>query len=110
MPLAGGIEFGETGAQAITRELKEEINATAIGVHYLGLVEDIFTWAGNERHELYVVYEVDVAERHVYESEEIPVVEPDGTRYLARWRELSDFRRGARLVPDGLLELIGASR
>jgi ADP-ribose pyrophosphatase YjhB (NUDIX family) len=106
VPLAGGIEFSETGAQAIARELEEEIAATATAVRYLGLLEDVFDWAGQRRHELYLVYEVELRERAVYEAGEVPVVEPDGTRYVARWRPLADFRGAARLVPDGLLELI----
>ena len=106
VPLAGGIEFGETGAQAIARELGEEIGATPTRVDYLGLIEDIFQWAGEKRHELYLVYDVDVAERHIYERRAIDVVEPDGTSYQARWRSLSEFEDGARLVPAGILELI----
>ena len=108
VPLAGGIEFGETGADAIARELREEIGATATSVRYLGLLEDIFEWAGERRHELFLVYEVELAERHVYETDEVDVTEPDGTRYLARWRPLGEFRGEARLVPDGLLDLLDA--
>jgi ADP-ribose pyrophosphatase YjhB (NUDIX family) len=106
VPLAGGIEFGETGARAIARELHEEIGATPTRIRYLGLLEDIFDWAGETRHELYLVYDVDLSDRAVYEAEEVSVVEPDGTSYRARWRSLSEFSTSARLVPDGLLELI----
>jgi 8-oxo-dGTP pyrophosphatase MutT (NUDIX family) len=104
--LAGGIEFGETGADAIRRELEEEIGATATRVDYLGLLEDIYDWNGRKRHELYLVYAVDLAERVMYETEEIEVDEGDGDVYRARWRSLSEFRGSARLVPDGLLDLI----
>jgi ADP-ribose pyrophosphatase YjhB (NUDIX family) len=106
VPLAGGIEFGETGEAAIVRELAEEIGATVTRVRYLGLLEDIFVWAGQKRHELYLVYDVEVADRALYEATEVTVVEPDGTSYPARWRSLSGFGARSRLVPDGLLDLI----
>jgi ADP-ribose pyrophosphatase YjhB (NUDIX family) len=109
VPLCGGIEFGETGEQAIARELDEEIGATATHICYLGLFEDIFDWAGQKRYELYLVFDVDLADRVIYEAAEVEVVEPDGTSYPARWRSLSEFTSSARLVPDGLLELIQTS-
>src|SRR5919201_3878226 len=104
VPLAGGIEFGETGAQAIARELEEEIGAAPTRISFLGLLEDIFDWAGQKRHELYLVYDVELGDRAVYDADELQVVEPDGTTYPARWRALSEFASGARLVPDGLLD------
>jgi thiaminase (transcriptional activator TenA) len=106
VPLAGGIEFGESGAEAVARELREEIGATATRVDYLGTIEDIYDWDGQKRHELYLLYDVDLADRRVYEMDELPVVEPDGTPYVACWRRLDEFRSSARLVPDGLLDLI----
>jgi uncharacterized protein (DUF1330 family)/ADP-ribose pyrophosphatase YjhB (NUDIX family) len=106
VPLAGGIEFGESVAEAIARELREEIGATTTRADYLGATEDIYDWAGQRRHELYFVYDVELAERELYDAEELPVVEPDGRRYMARWRRLDEFRGEARLVPDGLLDLI----
>ncbi len=106
VPLAGGIEFGELGEQAVVRELQEEIGATATRVEYLGLIEDVYDWNGQKRHELYLCYDVDVDDRAVYEAEEIPVVEPDGTKYVARWRSLDELRTAGRLVPAGLHELI----
>lgn len=110
VPLAGGIEFGETGQQAIARELREEIDATATRVDYLGTLEDIFDWEGHKRHELFLIYDVDIAERAIYEAESVPVVEDDGSTYAATWRLLSEFEDTARLVPDGLLELIKRSK
>lgn len=106
VPLAGGVEFGETGAQAIARELREEIGATAGEIQFLGVLEDIFEWAGQRRHEVHLVYDVVLADEAVYRSVGVEVTEPDGRAYVARWRPLEEFRGDARLVPDGLLGLI----
>jgi uncharacterized protein (DUF1330 family)/ADP-ribose pyrophosphatase YjhB (NUDIX family) len=106
VPLTGGIEFGEPGAEAIARELHEEIGATATRVDFLGAIEDIYEWGPVKRHELYLVYDIDVAERQIYDAEELTVIEPDGRRYRALWRSLDELRGARRLVPDGLLALI----
>jgi hypothetical protein len=36
----------------------------------------------------------------------VVVREEDGESYVARWRTLDELRGPARLVPDGLLDLI----
>lgn len=105
VPLAGGIEFGESGEAAVRRELLEEIGAAASAVRYLGTIEDIFDWNGRKRHELHLVYDVELADDRFHELDEVEV-DDDGEHYVARWRPLSEFRTGARLVPDGLLALI----
>jgi 8-oxo-dGTP pyrophosphatase MutT (NUDIX family) len=106
VPLAGGIEFGETGAEAIARELQEEIGQTAARVDFVGVFEDIFVWNGQRRHELHLVYEVALAGEGVAHLDEVVVREDDGESYVARWRTLDELRGPARLVPDGLLDLI----
>jgi ADP-ribose pyrophosphatase YjhB (NUDIX family) len=107
VPLAGGVEFGETGAEAIARELDEEIGATPARVEFLGIFEEIFAWAGQQRHELWMLYDVDLANRAIYETEQVDVTEDDGTSYVARWHDIAEFGLSYRLVPQGLLELIG---
>jgi hypothetical protein len=100
---------GRRERRRFTRELGEEIGATPTRIDYLGLLEDIFVWAGQKRHELYLVYDIELAERAVYQAEEVPVVEPDGTSYSARWRRLNEFESSARLVPTGLVDVIKQS-
>lgn len=103
-PLGGGIEFGERGAEAVARELHEELGATARDVRFLGVLENVFTYAGEPGHEIALMYEVELAE---------PI--ENRTRILdddaeAVWVPLSALRAGREpLYPDGLLELLDSS-
>ena len=101
-PLAGGIEFGETGEAAIRRELFEEIGAVAGVVRYLGTLEDIFDWNGRRRHEVHLIYDVELPDPRFAATDSIEV-DDDGEHYVARWRPLGELRSGTRLVPAGLL-------
>jgi ADP-ribose pyrophosphatase YjhB (NUDIX family) len=106
-PLGGGIEFGETGAQAMAREIREEIGAEVVGVRYLGLSENIFTCAGEPGHEIVLLYEAELADRSLYEQDVIEAVEANGADFMALWKPLSDFADGRTpLYPDGLFALL----
>ena len=66
--IGGGIEFGETGAQALKREVKEEINAEIKNVKYLDLIENIFNYEGEDMHEIILVYRADFKEKGIYQE------------------------------------------
>jgi ADP-ribose pyrophosphatase YjhB (NUDIX family) len=110
VPIAGGIQFGETGAEAVARDVREELGAGIREARFLGLLEDVFEWNGQRRHELHLVFDVLLDQPAVYDAEEVEIVEDDGERYVARWRAVSEFEGGARLVPDGLRELVAAGK
>ena len=63
-------------------------------------------WGGKRRHEVFLVYDVELAARSLYAREHLDVVEDDGASYRARWRPLADFHGTTRLVPAGLLALV----
>ena len=102
-PLGGGIEFGERGHETVKRELREETQQDLTDVRFLGVLENLFTYAGTPAHELMLVYEGRFAGPTVYEQDSLEAVEDDGSSFTARWLAVEDFQNGTlRLVPEGL--------
>ena len=104
-PPGGTIEFGETGADAVVRELQEELGARIVAPRYVGTLENIFSWLGRPGHELVRVYETEFADRSLYERATFECTEADGSAFTCLWKRLSDFEREP-LYPNGLLDLI----
>ena len=88
----GHIELGETGREALVREIKEETGLNSTTGRFLGVVENSFIQKGKKHSEINLVYELDV------ES-------PDGSVSAAEdwiefeWRELEDLD-AANLLPE----------
>ena len=109
-PLGGAIEFGEYSATTIERELAEELGAAVTDLHYLGALENVFTYDGQTGHEIVMVYDGAFADRAFYEEEVIEGMEDSGLSFRAVWVSLEESRQpGAPPVyPTGLLELLPA--
>lgn len=107
-PLGGAIEFGESGAQTVARELQEEIGAQVTEIRYLFTLENIFTYDGQPGHEIIMVYEGRFVNDGWYDRSHVKGHEDNGLPFKALWKPLEDFRQGAILYPTGLLaRLIG---
>jgi len=108
-PLGGRIEFGERGAETIVRELREEIKAEVTNIRYLGTLENIFTYEGQQGHEIVLVYDGQLTDSALYERDGIEGWEDDlKLLFTAHWRTVDFFRApdAPPLYPDGLLDLI----
>ena len=56
----GHIEFGETGRQALVREVKEELGVESSTGAFLGVVENTFLQHGKPHAEINLVYELEL--------------------------------------------------
>lgn len=57
----GHIEFGETGREALVREVKEELGVDSTAGKFLGVVENTFMQKGKKHAEINLVYELKLA-------------------------------------------------
>lgn len=112
-PIGGRIEFGERGDETVQREVREEIDAEAADLVYLGTLESIFRYEGKARHEIVMIYDgrfTDPARNQddyrVHGSDDGDIL------YQGSWKPLDFFRcEGAPpLYPSGLLALLDRAR
>ena len=106
-PLGGGVEFGETGRDAVVREVREEINTEIRDLLYIETIENIFVHNGQPMHEIVLVYEGRFRDDSYYDSSWSVVGDEEGTAFKAIWVPLNEFREGKKILyPAGLLELL----
>ncbi len=110
----GHIEFGESAAQALIREIREEMGVNDVSVcNFLGIVENAFSQADGPHMEINVVYQMKlppgapaVSKEDWIEFEWCPLAEissrnvlPETTKAFMRRAEELD-----RFVPVALLD------
>jgi 8-oxo-dGTP pyrophosphatase MutT (NUDIX family) len=108
-PIGGGINFGERGANAVLREVKEELDADVVDIVYLGAFENIFSYEGKAGHEIIMVYDGRLTDPALNEDDALLEGEDDGeTLYQASWKTFAFFRaeNAPPLYPAGLLDLL----
>ena len=86
-PVGGGIEFGESGAQTLVREVGDE-----------------------PRHEIVLVYDARFTDASLYGREVLRGKESDGTDYSAIWVRPEDTKPETPLYPEGLAALLAADQ
>ena len=91
----GHIEFGETGRQALRREILEEIGVEASVGRFIGVVENAFMQHGKPHAEINLVYEFDMDVESVCAKEDWIEFE---------WRDIGGLA-DANLLPEAFRRL-----
>ena len=97
----GHIEFGETGRQALVREVREELGVASETGAFLGAVENAFQQHGKPHAEINLVYELKIDAAAVASQEDwiefvwcdlsqldAANLLPEAFRALSRWPEV----------------------
>ena len=105
-PPGGGIEHGERAIEAMRRELQEELDAEVSDPQFLTVLENIFDYGGETKHEIVFLFRAAVLDERAASA---PVVElTDGDICRAVWISLEDLHNGAvTLYPQGLQKRLG---
>jgi hypothetical protein len=76
-------------------------------LRYLGTLENIFTFNGENGHEIIFVYDGKFTDKTLY-AKELLRGDELGTAFEAVWIDLHEIRPGSPpLYPTGLVELLG---
>lgn len=104
--LGGGIEFGETGEEALNREFKEELDTELTNVKYLTTLENIFTYNGKRGHEIVLVFTADLVKKDLYQKDSIDILDSK-EGHKGSWQKTEDFKNHKLILyPDGILEFV----
>ena len=107
LPPGGGVEFGEKLDDAVQREMLEEVGLKLPHANRLGMLENMFHFAGRLEHELVFVYEANCDDAKLAERDEVEITESNGEVLHARWYSPSDVAATRLPVfPDGLIRLL----
>jgi len=91
-PLGGHVEFGERGEETILREMKEELGCEALGVRFISMIENLFTYNGEQGHEIVLVYEGKLSDESFYKKDSFTFMEGE-RKTEAGWFSKSDAEK-----------------
>ncbi len=112
-PIGGGVELGEPAAEAIAREVREELGQEIAGIQQLGILENIFSYEGQPGHEIVFVFDAAFVDKSLYGRAVVDGYEVDreatgkAPAFKAIWMEEGlDSHRPGPVYPVGLLDLL----
>lgn len=106
-PLGGCIEFGERSEEALAREFREELGAELVDLRPFGVLENIFRYEGEDRHEVLFLYSCGFKDEAFLADKAYEYRESGGAAHKASWMSFEDWSTGQRhIVPDGLVDML----
>ena len=105
-PPGGGIEQGEMAAVAMRRELQEELDAQVSEPEFIRVLENIFEYGGEIKHEIVFLFRANVLDERVTSAPEVKLTDNTYT-FRAVWIPVRTLiREEVVLYPVGLRTLL----
>ena len=82
--LGGSIRFNETAAEGVRREIQEELQSEIENLEQIDVIENLFTYAGKQGHEIVFLFKGQLAKKKLHEQKMIHIIE-DGYEFDAKW-------------------------
>ena len=99
--IGGGVHFRETSKKAMEREVKEELGCEVENLELLTVAENIFTYDGEDRHQIVFLYKADLSNKDLYKQDKIHIVEPY-SEFDAEWVPIDDILNGKAILYPSL--------
>jgi len=98
--IGGTVEFGETGEQAVRREIMEELDSEIVNLTKVDVIENIFTYRGQAGHQITFLFKGDLSRKDIYKHKIIKVQEST-YEFEAEWVSCDDILQGkTKLYPE----------
>lgn len=88
--IGGSVNFRETSEEAMKREVKEELGCEVESLKLIDVIENIFTFNGEDRHQIVFLYTGDLSNQDLYKKDKIHIVEPY-SEFDAEWVPIEDI-------------------
>lgn len=110
-PIGGTVRFGEASDAALEREFREELDVDLDVGRPLGTLENRFTFAGEEAHELVILRAASFTDPTVYDRGRLRGEDAGGAiQYEATWRSVTELRDAeVPCYPRGIVGLLEGS-
>ena len=99
--IGGSVDFRETSEGAMIREIKEELGCEAENLELLTVAENVFTYNGENRHQIIFLYKADLSNKDLYKQNKIHIVEPY-SEFDAEWVPIEDILSGKAILYPSL--------
>ncbi len=95
--LGGSLDFFEKAEAGIRREIQEELHSEIENLHFIDVIENIFTHEDWRGHEITFLYSGDLTNKELYQHPTVHIVE-DTYEFDAEWITVSEILNGTKTL------------